>query len=83
MARKREQRLRRKARAQLAAVQRDLAEVTGQATELRTIALLAIRFVGQIDAPNPHEPFAIAKARDLLRHTVHAYHARWRARRAA
>ena len=69
---KREQRLRRKARAALRIVERDLA----QAVELRDIALAAIRYVEEIYAPNLREPFSIANRRADLVERVRALKAR-------
>lgn len=69
MSNKREQRLRRKARAQLWAVEAELAK-------LRFVALAAVRYVAEIDAPNLAEPYSIAKRRDDLRDVVHAYQGR-------
>jgi hypothetical protein len=65
MSNKREQRLRRNARAQLRAVETELAK-------LRPVALSAIRYITEIDAPNQAEPFSIAHRRDELRDVVHA-----------
>jgi hypothetical protein len=65
MANKREQRLRRKARAQVRAVELELAK-------LRPVALSAIRYVAEIDAPNHAEPYSIAHRRDELCDVVHA-----------
>jgi len=70
---KREQRLRRKAKAALRATERMAAQQLGDLTKLRIIAHAAIRYVAEIDAPNPHEPWAIANRRDELRDVVHAH----------
>lgn len=69
MGNKREQRIRRKARAGLRAMQRNL----DAASSWRPIALAAISYVDEIDAPNPHEPWSIANRRDVLRDVVHAH----------
>jgi hypothetical protein len=65
MSNRREQRLRRKARA---AIRRLDSEIS----RLRPVALSAIRYIAEIDAPNQAEPYSIAKRRDELRDVVHA-----------
>jgi hypothetical protein len=65
MANKREQRLRRKARAQARTANLELAK-------LRPVAIAAVRYIAEIDAPNLAEPYSIAHRRDELRDVVHA-----------
>ena len=77
MARKREQRLRRKARAALRAVEQQLAKAAG----LAAIGCLAIRYVDEIYAPNLKEPFSIANRRAV--DAVRAYRSQRAPRRAA
>lgn len=75
MARKREQRLRRKARAQLRELQRRLDD----AESWRPVWLAAVAYVDEIYAPNIKEPFSIFNRRQDLVEVVRAT----RARRAA
>ena len=76
MARKREQRLRRKARAAIRAIEARLADE-------RPITIAAIRYVNEIYAPNIKEAFSISNRRMDLVERVRAYQARHAARRAA
>jgi hypothetical protein len=73
---KREQRLRRKARAQVRAAELAGAEQLKKLAGLRVIAHSAMVYVGAIDAPNPHEPWDVAKKRDALVDLVHAVQGR-------
>lgn len=73
MASKREQRLRRRARAQLRAAERSGETELQKLRDLKAVATYAIRYVGAIDAPNPHEPWDIAKRRDDLVAVVHEH----------
>ena len=41
--------------------------------KLRPVALAALRYIAEIDAPNLSQPFSIAHRRDELRDVVHAY----------
>lgn len=79
MSNKREQRLRRKARAALRIVERNLADVG----ELCPVAVAAIRFVNEMYAPNLKEPFSISNRRMDLVEVVRTYQARRGQRRAA
>lgn len=69
MANKREQRLRRKGKAKLGAV---LASSL-KARALMPIAISAIRYIGEIDAPDLREPWSIDSRRRELAAIVHAY----------
>ena len=69
MARRREQRLRRKARAQLRAMQRRLDETDA----MRPVFLAAVLYVDEIYAPNLREPFSIANRRMDLVEAVRMY----------
>lgn len=70
---RRERRLARRAtRKQLAAAQLELEQLR----KLKHVAAYAIRYVGAIDAPNPSEPWDIAKKRDDLVAVVHAHQGR-------
>ena len=79
MANRREQRLRRKARAALRAVEQQLADAAG----LAAIGRLAVRYVDEIYAPNLKEPFSIANRRADLVDAVSAYRSQRALRRAA
>lgn len=81
MSKKREQRLRRKARATLRALERTLAEVA----PLSLIAVAAIRYVNEMYAPNIREPFSILNRRGELVEEVRTYqkHSAARAARRA
>lgn len=72
MSSKREQRLRRKARAALRTVELE----RDRARKLEPVAIAAIRYVGEIDAPRLTEAYAIANRRDDLVRVVHAHQGR-------
>lgn len=77
MSRRREQRIRRKARAQLRTFEREMAKVG----ELQPVALAAIAYVDEMAYPNIKEPWSIWGKRDELVAAVRSLRAR-RARHA-
>jgi hypothetical protein len=73
MANRREQRLRRKAARKALAAQPSLQQQLAAALKLQPIALAAIRYVTEIDAPNLREPYSIDNRRRELAALVHTH----------